>query len=305
MEVSRWNFLGDDPGIPGLNFRPVDLVSERDQVLAVIQRSCAADGVDRLRHWRGCNSTHLADRDGSAWVERIVAVINGRMVAFAEVKQEGEAGHFSMDGHVLADWRCCGIGSALIDHIETTCRARHANFINNGAPILETCAQGTMTSRRQLLQDRGFEIFLYRFEFILPKLTILPIPTRLPEFGISQRNISELPTNIARGFERLENAYCVMADEVTGAVGFFDEDENRQFARKRGYIRTFFGNGQQKVPQKSGIILSCLAYLQEAGMQEAVVNADVEVEEGSFDFSLYVALGFHLENRLLMVRKEL
>jgi len=308
MSTSDWKFLGDSPGIPGLIFRPANLLVEKDQLLEVIEESCMADGIDHVSHWRSCDSIRVSDSVENQPVERVVAEIKGRIVGYADARSTDVEGSFHMDGHVLPDWRCCGIGSALLNHIETVCREWTLNSNIRKEAVVETCARGNMTGRRQLLQDFGYQIWRYRFEFVHPRLIEMPDLMRPAEFSITSLPITAVPQDFSAGTSAEENGVYLRTKndpgKFDGVICSFSEEENRHFGRKRGYIRSFSADWQLQTQEETrALIRASLIHLQEAGMEEAVVAADVDVPEGDFNFGQFVGLGFHLENRLLMYRK--
>lgn len=296
MKNGIWKFLGEDPGLPGLTFRSVNVEEEKCQIDEVIARSCRADGMDVGRQMRSCGWRPLTGAQAVDHRESVAAELNGRMVAYAELRPmagEGQIGLiYQMDGYVLPEWRCCGIGSALSEHIEEACR----RLEHKAEPRLDACARGVMTSRRQLLQDRGFIIWRYRFEFIHSNLS-----------GVQVR---EMPAGWEVSEERGEQAKLleIRQNGIPAATVhlFADGMEHCQPGKEIGYLEIEPLEGTHLDPEMMGAILSRgLAASHARGLQQLLVNVDVNLPENAFDFGMYVELGFQLDHRLLMYRKNL
>lgn len=296
MKNRTWQFLGEDPGLPGLTFRPVNAEKEKCQIDDVIMRSCRADGMDAVRHMRSCGWRPLTGAQAAAEGESVAAELNGRMVAYAELRPmagEGQAGLiYHMDGYVLPEWRCCGIGSAMSGHIEEVCR----RIEHEAAPRLDACARGVMTSRRQLLQDRGFLIWRYRFEFIHSNLG-----------GVLAQ---QMPAGweVFDGQGGPEELLDIRQDGISVAAVrlFADQIEHCQPGDEIGYLEIESLAGAHLEPALMGAILSRgLAASHARGLRQVLVNVDVDLPENAFDFGLYGEMGFRLDHRLLMYRKTL
>jgi GNAT superfamily N-acetyltransferase len=183
---------------------------------------------------------------------------------------------------------------------------------------------------RRLLEHDGYAVVRYGFDMVRPTLADPPSPELPPglevrpatpetamqivramaeamrdQWGFPELTDDDLRAHIHHPIWGQLDVWQVAwdGDEVAGGVlGFINEEENRQFGRKRGYTEAIFtrrpwrGRGVA-----TALIGRNLRLLAERGMTEAALGVDAENPSGAL--ALYEKVGFERRKTALLYQR--
>jgi len=322
------------PLIPGLRFRL--FLGERDipQMAAVLTASDAADHRERnvsaedlaraFQHLSNCDPLH----------DLIVAEISGTIVGYTRGWWERDASSglvFHQNGFLLPEWRRKGIGQTMLSWMEDHFREPAAS----DAPVLPRCFQVNVTQYQKgtacMLERAGYQAQRHFYEMVRPCLDDIiefPLPegleirsvkpdqypaiwksgddTSKEEWGYKEPSAQDYQEWLASPHfqpDLWQVAWEIKTDQIMGQVlTFIDEDENKQFNRKRGYTE---GIGVDRSWRRRGVaralISRSLQAQKAAGMEESALVADSD-STGNV-IRLYESCGFQITKRDTIYRK--
>jgi mycothiol synthase len=339
-EILEKIYIPSFTDIPELTFRGFRGEEDYPAMLRVIRLCGEIDGLERAENLEDIVNTytHLVNCDPSK--DMLFVEVNGEVVGYCRVwwavEGSGQWIGFSF-GNVLPEWRCKGIGSALLDFIEIrlgqiASELKHSGRIPADTPcLLDNFVSSTEKARSSLLEQHGFIPVRYAFEMVRPDLEDIPdLP--LPE-GVEIRPVE--PDHMRLVWEASNEAFqdhwgyipdpwedfksfidspdydpsllrvAWQGDQVAGMVlSFIDKDQNEIYGRKRGYTENIcVRRPWRRKGLAKALIASSLLALKECGMNEAGLGVDSENISGALH--LYEFMGYRVVKRSTIYRKPL
>jgi mycothiol synthase len=333
--------IGRDVGIEGLRFRNYEGEEDLPAMLAVIEGSKGADGLERTQtlddlrrdyaHLTNSNpatDVFLAEVQTTATTTRVVGysrvwwnqVVGGPLVL----------GHFAF---LLPAWRETGIRAALVHRNEERLRAIAAEHDSGAESTYECWAQENEKDWIVLLEREGYRPIRYGYGMVrrdLDRVPSHPMPEGLEVRPVMPEHYPQI-WDAAReafrdhwGFSEEEWAYSNFAswqksptfnpalwqvawaeDEVAGMIlNFIDEAENKEYDRRRGYTETIcVRRPWRRRGLARALIARSLAMHRELGMTEAALGVDALNPNGAL--ALYESMGYTVFERETVYRKPL
>lgn len=240
------------------------------------------------------------------------------------------------------EWRRMGIGTAILRYQEGRLRQiaerlRAEGVIACGNPgpenpgYFETYVMDTERGREALLQREGYsparvEHFMSRP--LIEPIEIPPMPEGLevrPVAPDQARAVWDAATdafrdhwNFVEPSEHEFQSYVESrtfdpslwlvawdGDQVAGSVqNFLDEEENREYRRKRGYTEGIsVCRPYRKRGLATALLTRSLQMFKDMGMEEAALGVDSQNLSGAF--RLYERVGFRVYKRITVYRKAI
>ena len=328
----------DTSPVPGVVFRNFQGESDYPHILAVINGSKAADGVQRSDTLEDVtrNYAHLHNCD--PYQDMLFAEVDAKVVGYCRawwnITGDGNFIGFHL-AFLLPEWRRKGIGTAFVRFCEDRMRrtARHMLECGNLNPdtpcFFDIFASETEKGKEALLLKESYNPIRYFFDMVRPDLENIP-EAPLPE-GLEVRPV--LPDHYRliwdasneafrdhwgyipepdEEFEKMLEApnfdpslwrVAWGGDQVAGMVlSFINDVENNEYGRKRGYTENIcVRRPWRKRGLARGLIVQSLHAIKERGMQEAALGVDSENISGAL--RLYESCGFQTVKRNAAFRK--
>lgn len=324
------------PAISGLTFRHFRGEGDYARMAAALTASQGADQVERkvtsgdLAHAFG----HLTNCD--PYSDMIIAEVSGEMVGYARGWWEDEAftGRlYKHNGFLVPEWRRKGIGRAMLMWMEDRFHEIAASNPPETAKTLQVNVSQFQTGTAMMLERSAYQPIRYFYEMVRPALDVifeLPLPDGLEiwpvtpdHYGAIWKSVDETSQEEWGYKEPTDEDYqewltdphfqpClwqvawdIAANQVVGHVlTFIDDDENKQFNRKRGYTE---GVGVAQSWRRRGLaralISRSLQAQKAAGMTESALVADSDSTSGVI--RLYESCGFQVVKCDTIYRKAL
>jgi mycothiol synthase len=324
--------LPDAPVIPGLRFRMFDPVRDYEGLVDLIGEAHLADGVDYLPSLDGLRSDDEHGGEFDPRRDRILAEIEGDLVAAAEtsVRTRDGIGVHDVEGWVRPAWRRRGLGRALLHWTEA--RAGDVARVDGRPPrrALSSWPDEQQVGATTLYETEGYAIV--RYGFLMVRDLADPVaPAALPD-GLEIRPVAETDhrriwdadteafrdhwntgertdDDFASWFDKpeLDTGLWRVAwdgDEVAGSVmAFIWPKENEVLGTKRGWLEHVSVRRPWRRRGLAGaLIAESLHALRAAGMTEAALGVDAENPSGAVH--MYEAVGFSRERTGVAYRKE-
>ena len=322
------------PDIPGLTLRGFRGEEDYPKMLAVINGSKEADGIERsdtleeLIH----NYNHLTDCD--PYTDMLFAEINGEVIAYNRVfwyQEENGPRNYTAFGFLLPAWRRKGIGTAMLDWGETRLRQIAADHPNDIKRYFQSWTTEGEKGAIALLEKFDYQPVRYGFEMVRnlsEPFPEAPMPTGLevrPVQPEHMRAIWDADVEAFRDhwgysppkeedFQRWLNdpllspsLYKVAweGEEVAGIVqNFINQNENEEYERQRGYTE---GICVRRPWRKRGLakslIVQSMQMFKEMGFTETALGVDAENTSGALN--LYKSCGYKVVKKSATYRKEM
>lgn len=322
------------PTLPGLSFRRFRGEKDFPAMVAVIEGSTQADGIDHTDTVENVAATyrHLVNCDPQK--DMVFAEIKGKVIGFSRIwwvlKSDGTRAfmHFAL---LLPEWRGKGIRRAMLRHNERRMREIAPVDPNEGPCVIETWAAETEVDWNSLLVSEGYKPVRYLFEMVRPNLNEipdLPLPAGIevrPAMPQHYRRIWDAQAEAFQdhwGATEWRDEWFEMwqerpifnpqlwqvgwdGDEIAGMIlNFIDQDENREYHRKRGYTENI---SVRRPWRRRGLARALLArslkVLRDHGMTQAALGVDAENISGAL--GLYEGIGFRTVKRHTIYHKPL
>jgi len=324
------------PVIHGLSFRPFMGQSDYAQIASVLMASEAADQTKRevsaefiasaYQHMNNCDPSH----------DMIMAEVAGVMVGYSRgwwLDESATQRVYIHNGFLVPEWRRKGIGKAMLLWMEK----RLVEIAAAHPPDLEKTFQVNVTQFQKgtaiMLEWSGYQPARYFYEMLRPTLGDIPeiplpdgleirpaLPDHYPAIWKSVDETSQDEWGYKKPTEEdyqewlasphfqpdvWQVAWDITTDQVVGHVlTFIDQDENKQFNRKRGYTE---GIGVDRSWRRRGLaralISRSLQAQKAAGMTESGLAVDSDSTSGVT--KLYESCGFQVVKRDTIYRKPL
>jgi ribosomal protein S18 acetylase RimI-like enzyme len=326
--------LAEAPNIEGLTFRRFRGEKDYPVMVAIINESNKVDEIPHTDSLEGIAATyrHLVNCD--PYQDMLFAEMNGEVIGFARAwwiqRSDGMRTyiHFAM---LLPQWRGKGIRRAMLLHDEQRLREIAKDHSQDKSRVFETWASDTETDWDSLVVVHGYKPVRYIFEMVRPHLNDIPdmpMPQGLEVRPAKPEHYRKIWDAAGEAFqdhwgatEWREEWFEVWqekpifnpklwqvtwdGDEVAGMIlNFIDEQENKEFDRKRGYTEEIC---VRRPWRKRGLARALLArslkVLKEHGMTEAALSVDAENISGAL--KLYEDMGFRTVKRHTIYHKPL
>jgi mycothiol synthase len=335
MSTNRFIKIPEAPAMPGLVFRHFRGERDYPAMLAAIDGSKEADGIERTDSLEDVrrNYQHLVNCD--PYQDMVFVEIDGSVIGYGRVFWEQELGGLRRYMHInflLPEWRSTGIRLAMLKHCERRLREIAAGHQVSGPCVLEAWAADTEAHWESLLVNQGYEAVRYGFEMVRPDLENIPdLP--LPD-GLEVRPVEpeQVPTIWAAAKEAFRDHWGYSEDEwdeelerwrksptftpelwqvawdgeqVAGMVqNFVDHAQNEEYGRLRGYTE---GICVRRPWRRRGLAKALIArsFLvhRALGMTEAALGVDADNPNGALQ--LYKSMGFRVVKRHTTYRKSM
>jgi mycothiol synthase len=324
----------DVPDVPGLYFRRFRGEKDFPAMVAAIEGSKEADGIDHTYTVENVAATyrHLVNCD--PYQDMLFAEMEGEVIGFGRgwwMRRSDGIRIYMHFAVLLPMWRGKGIRRAMLRHIERRLREVAAGLPQDGPQVFETWATDKEVDWSSLLTNEGYKPVRYLFEMVRPNMDDIPqLP--LPE-GIEVRPAS--PEHYRKiwdaqveafqdhwGATEWDDEWYKMwqekptfnpklwqvawdGEEVAGMIlNYIDREENKEYSRSRGYTENI---SVRRPWRKKGLARALLArslkVLKDQGMAEAALAVDSENISGAL--GLYESMGFRTVKRHAIYHKSL
>jgi mycothiol synthase len=312
----------DAPAIPNLSLRGFRGEVDYPAMLAVIDGSKEADGIERTDSLEDIvrNYEHLVNCDPAQ--DMLFAEIDRQVVGYSRVfwHQEAEGPRrYTQINFLLPEWRGTGIRLAMLKECERRLREIAAGHEIDCPRVLEAWAADTETDWTSLLTSQGYEAVRYGYEMVRPDLENIP-DLRLPD-GLEVRPVE--PEHVELIWAAAKEAFrdhwgysedewdeelagwreaptfqpelwqvAWAGDQVAGMVqNFVDYAQNEEYGRQRGYTE---GICVRRPWRRQGLAKALIARSfrvhKTLGMTEAALGVDADNPNGALH--LYKSMGF-------------
>jgi len=334
--TTLWNQsikLHNAPQIRGLKFRGFRGDEDFPKMLAVIDGSKDADGVERSNTLEEItnNYKHLTDCD--PYTDMLFAEVNGEVVAYNRAfwyQEENGPRIYTVFGFLLPEWRRKGIGTAMLKWGEARLREIAAQHPHTEERFFQSWTDEGERGTIALLENQGYSAIRYGFEMVRDlsePFPEAPMPEGLevrPVKPEHRRAIWDADVEAFRDhwgysppkeddFQRWLNDPLVDpslfkiawdGDEVAGMVqNFVNHNENEEYERQRGYTE---GICVRRPWRKRGLakslIVQSMQMFKEMGMTETALGVDAENTSGAL--KLYKSCGYKVVKQSTTYRKK-
>ena len=327
-------YILDTPKIPGLHFRGFRGEEDYVHMLAVIDGSKDADGIERSDTLEEIanNYQHLSNCD--PYQDVLFAEVNGQPIGYSRVfweRLDEGIRIYNLFGFLLPEWRRKGIGTAMLKQNEARLRQIAADHPRDEPRYFQTWASETEKSAHALAQSQGYEPIRYGFEMIRDLSEPFP-DCPMPE-GLEVRPVWEediwpviqaadeafqdhwgyrpIDEHEIQGWFKSPNFRPELwkvawdGDQIAGSVqNFYNPEENEAYNRKRGYTE---GISTRRLWRKRGLasslIVQSMKMFKEMGMTETAHGVDAENTSGAL--KLYKSLGYEVVKQHSTYRKAM
>jgi mycothiol synthase len=324
------------PILPGLSFRCFRGETDYPAMLAVIEGSKQADGIERTDSLEDVARAYQNLTHCDPYQDVLFAQVHGQEIGYSRVWWGQGKGGQRLYGHfafLLPDWRSNGIRRTMLRHNERRLREIAAGHPPDAERFLEAWAADTEAHWESLLLKEGYEAIRHSFEMVRPDLENLPNlslpeglevrPARPEHYRAIWRAAGEAFRDewgyaedewTDERFEAWEQdptfdprlwQVAWDGDQVAGMVlNFINREENREYGRERGYTE---GICVRRPWRRRGLARALIArsfYVHKAlGMTEAALGVDTQNPSGAL--RLYESMGFQPVKRYTAYRKPL
>jgi len=330
----HWHLRATPPDVPGLGWRGFRGEGDFAAMAAVLNAACAADGVDRVETVDDMARVYARLDNCDPATDVIIAEVDGEMAGYGRVLWWQEhAGPYVYNPFcfIHPDQRSRGIGTAMLAHNEARLREITAAHPADAEQHFEVFHAESEAGAAALYASAGYSPYVYNTDMVRPDLEDIPeaampdgLVVRTPRDD-EMRAVWEADVEAFRdhlgSVPATENQYREFlefpwndpslwriawdGDRVAGQVrSFINENENREFGRKRGYVefisvrRPYRRRGLARA-----LIVQSLHAVQEQGMIEAALDVLTENLHGAF--RLYESAGFRVVRTWTTRRKPL
>ena len=337
-QVTDRIILPDAPRIPGLVFRGFRGESDYPNILAAINGSKRADGVERADTLGDIVQNYTLLHNCDPYQDMIFVEVDGEVAGYSRVEwnmtDAGELLGFQI-AFLLPEWRRRGIGRAILHFTENRLREIAERLISEGqvpadAPrFFESWVSDTEVGKEAFVVSEGYTPVRYAFSMsrsLAEPVEVTPMPEGLEIRPVPlehYRTVWDASQEAFRdhwgyfpapeeeyqkwlNFEEFQPELWKVAwdgDQVAGMVlNFVNKLENVEYNRKRGYTE---GISVRRPWRKRGLARSLLTrslqMFKEMGMEEAALGVDAENLSGAL--RLYESVGFKVYKRHTTYRK--
>jgi ribosomal protein S18 acetylase RimI-like enzyme len=326
--------LPDAPDIPGLTFRAFRGESDYPGMVAVFEASKEADRFDwvitveetrrKFAHLHNCDPRQ----------DMIVAEVDGEMIAYSRVWWDQESAGdrvYTFLGLLVPEWRRKGIGTAMIRHAERRLRDIASEHPPDVPKFLQRGVVDSEVGLEALLKNQGYKAKHYEFWMVRPSslpLNPMPMPPGLEVRPVRQEDVRKVMQAVDEAFRDHRGHSPLTEDDIQhwmseptfdpslwkvawagdeaagGVLNYVDQQENDEYARKRGYTETIW---VRRPWRRRGLARSLLKQsiqmFLDMGMEETALGVDVQNPHGAL--RLYESVGYEVNRRHTTYRKPL
>lgn len=325
------------PQIPGLALRHFRGESDVPGMVAALNASDAADGVERVTTLEGLahSYAHLVNCDLTQ--DLMILAVRGEIVGYIRVEWwQNDAGEriYTPNAFLKPEWRRRRLGTAMLKWAQSRLREIAATHPEDGPRYFESFISELAPGAEALLKNDGYQPVRHGFLMVRPDLEAIPdfpLPAGLqvrPVKPEHYRAIWEADHEAFRdhwGYappkeedyqrwlgdkviftpELWKIAWDVEKNEVAGQVkSFINHEENARFNRRRGW--TEFISTRRPYRRRGlarALIALSLRELKARGMTEAALGVDTQNLSGAL--RVYEDCGFRPVRRSTLYRKPL
>jgi ribosomal protein S18 acetylase RimI-like enzyme len=264
----------------------------------------------------------------------LFAFVDGKAVAFCRVgwypEESGDYIYYGL-GWVDPAWRRRGIGSAMLDFVESRSLEMAADHPLDSNKYFQCDLNQERTDLAGLLRERGYEEVRWSYEMTRPINDPLPdvtIPDGLTVHPVPEdryRDLFEAQSEAFRdhwGYvEPTEEDYQRFlsdplfdpslwqvawdGDQIAGMVlNFVNKDENREYQRKRGYTENI---SVRRPYRRKGLarylLVTSILMFREMGMEDTALGVDIN--NPNHALNLYEGVGYQVDKKYIIHRKPL
>jgi mycothiol synthase len=326
--------LPDAPSISGLTFRNFRGEVDYPDMLAVIEGSKDADGIERTDSLDDFKRAYEYLHNCDPYQDILIAEIEGELIGYNRVfwdKLDDGTRIYTLFGFMLPKWRRHGIGRTMLHQAERRLREIAVDHPEDGPKFFQSWAADTEVGTYKLLESEDYKPVRYSFEMVRD-LSVPIIDVPMPD-GLEVRPVED--DHLWLIFEAMNEAFrdhwghrdatkeeyeqwmkypqfkpehwkvAWDGDQITGTVqNIINEEENEEYKRKRGYTENIFVRRPwRKRGLARALLTQSLSYLKQLGMTEAALGVDAENLSGAL--RLYESVGFQAAKRYTEYRKPL
>lgn len=325
------------PQITGLSFRRFRGAVDFPTMLEVFIASLEADKVDFAKNLEDLIHDYAHLENCNPERDLIFVEIHGQVIGYfrcywwEELKLGRRYCHI---GFLVPDWRCKGIGTAMLKWVEQRLREIASEHPPEIAKSFQAVASQSQTGKLKLLERSNYQPIRYFDEMVRSNLDNIPdfvlpdglsVRAVLPEHYRSIWQTVEVTLQDAWGCAEFTEAsyqawlshkyhfqpdlWQIAWDDATDRIighvlTFIDRAENDKYQRQRGYTEVI---GVCRSWRKRGVARALIArslQVQKAeGMTESALGVDSENPSGAN--RLYEECGFKAVKRNIVFSKPL
>lgn len=335
MTTKKNLIIPESPQIPGLNVRYFEGQADYPNIIAVFDACKIVDDVEYSLTLEGVKHhfDHIINCD--PFTDMIFVEVDGQAVAYGRVGwyEESNGTHIYYTlGWVHPQWRRKGIGTAILKHNERRIREIAVKHPAAAPKFFQTDHSDKQPGVAALLKANGYAETRWGYEMQRPidaplpdapmseDLEVRPVDEAhyrpiwdadneafRDHWGHSERTEEEYQRWLAEPVIFTPHLWKIAwdADEVVGMVrNFVDEDENKEYDRKRGYTEFI---SVRKPWRRRGVARSLLVQsiemFREMGFEETVLGVDTL--NPNHALNLYEGVGYQVVRKSTLYRKEL
>lgn len=342
--TSRWAFklpigieILNSPNIPGLTFRHFRGESDYPGMVAALNASEAANGVERIATVDEItnNYAHLVNCDLAR--DMIIAEVDGAIVGYGRVEwyQESSGARlYSHIGFLRPESRRKWIGAAMLKWSQERLRQIASEHPEDGLRRFQGFASDTAVGLEAMLRNDGYQAVRHFNLMVRPSLSDIPdhpLPPGLEVRPVKPEHYRAIWDADVEAFldhwgyappteddyqrwlndkviftpELWKVACDVEKNEVAGQVrGYINHEENKAFNRLRGWCESI---STRRPWRKRGVAHALIALtlreFKARGMAESALGVDTENLSGAL--RVYEDCGFRAVKRNSVYRKPL
>lgn len=326
--------MPDAPAIPGLVFRRFRGPEDYPHMLAAINGSKAADGIERSDTLEALTNNYAHLERCDPYRDMVMAEVDGQVIAYNRAfwdQQDDGARIYTVFGFLLPEWRRKGIGTAMLAHGEARVREIAEEHAYDGPRFFQSFLSEGEKGTRALLERAGYQPIRYHYEMkrdLSEPFPDFPLPAGLEVRPVTEDHLRAIweadneafrdhwgyvPGTEARydawihfpGFNPSLFKVAWEGNEIAGAVqNFLNKEENQEYNRKRGYTEGIFVRRPwRKRGLARALIVQSMKMFKEMGMTETALGVDTENLSGAL--RVYESCGYRQVKKSTTYRKPL
>ncbi len=327
--------IADFPAISGLVLRRYLGKEDIPAMVAVINQSRQADGVDFITTEEDIAADFSDHLDFDPMTDVLIAEADGKMIGLARVGWEDRADgkrSYRHSAELLSEWRGQGIREALFRHNESHI-LRTARMDSKGrAGYLELWAHQTDNEWKSIIVKNGYGEVQHVIDMVrsLEDIPEMPLPdgfeirpvrpehhrkiweacreSKQKEWDYSDDIWSDEHFEAFKktsGFQPDLWQVAWKGDTLAGMVlNYIVDEENRQSERKRGHTEhVFVREPFRGIGLARALLASSFQVLKDRGMDDATLG--MEIENPHDPIRLYKGMGFKVVKHYTWYRKPI
>lgn len=325
-------FIPNAPKIPGLSFRKFRWETDYPHMVSLIDACKVVDGVERTTNVEDIAITYRHLENCNPDTDMVFAEVHGQIIAYGRIWWEDLLDGIRLYhpfGFLHPEWRYKGIGSALWEFGESRIQEIARTHSDEIPKFFQAGGFTTEVDLIRLLENLSYQPI--RYETHMVRDLSLPFPEAPLPVGLDARQVE--PEQLRAIFTASNEAFrdhwgsrdeseeeyqaqkenpdfhpelwkvAWEGDQVASVIhNFIDEDENKEYKRKRGYTE---GICTRRAWRKKGLARSLLVQsmqmFKDMGMTETALGVDSQNISGAF--RLYESVGYSMVKQQVIYRK--